>query len=410
MDRNNLSIIKNDTFIGLSKLYVLDLGFNKIHTIYPKSFQHCPHLIHLILKFNRLLTIRKDTFYGISNLQYLHLNNNKIQEIDAKSFQHLPELNALVLCDNEMSHVDPDTFYGLTKLKTLIMDNNFIQTFNLSISLKYLEVLYLHNNRLHYVTKNSFSHMQYLIQLSLDRNKLVTTENLVANKLDRLKYLWLQYNHFKIVSIKDFSTFPNLIRLDLSNNLITTLNMKDIYNSHIYLKQLYLSNNPITCNCQFLKNMENITLLKLKIHGGKCFKPAHLTNVSINSLVLNKRCKNNATGIICKLQNQTDYSCKCRRYFGGKYCEKYNNTCHLEQCNNHGQCDKNNTEHCLCNYGYTGKQCDKRISPCVDNLCQNNAICSEINAIAYNCTCTGSYIGHFLSGFNIVLQFYFLQQ
>ena len=393
--RNKLTTIGNTTFVGLTQLADLQLGDNEIHTISPNSFQHCPLLYTLNLEGNYLSRITNQTFYGMPKVHSLYLQRNRIHKIDKNAFQFLPNLANLNLDDNAMLQIDRDMFYGLVSLETLRLTNNIIEKFKLAIGLGKLWELSLSNNRLKSIDHDCFIHTPKLEVLKIDRNKLSTIDTLLANKLETLRSLSLNDNFIKELSIKAFMTFSKLEYLDLHNNNITTLNIQGISESHPHLKRIYLTKNPLSCNCHLVKDIDHINkVLPIRYIYGICNQPIQLTNIPLSSLVASKRCKNNATGIVCATFNETNYSCECRIYYEGKFCQHKSTTCNLEQCNNNGHClYKDNSVQCMCNSRYTGRRCDKRISLCRHNGCQNNAICHELSVTAYKCKCRRNFKG-----------------
>lgn len=55
---------------------MLDLGYNKIHTLHADTFEHIDELQTLILKNNPLKFIDSQTLSAIASLVYLEVNIN----------------------------------------------------------------------------------------------------------------------------------------------------------------------------------------------------------------------------------------------------------------------------------------------------------------------------------------------
>ncbi|XP_014669845.1 PREDICTED: peroxidasin homolog [Priapulus caudatus] len=136
---------------------ILDLRFNKITEIRPRTFRNLHNLNTLLLNNNNIRRLVDGAFEGLRNVKYIYLYKNEIQSIDRRAFQGLHNLEQLYLHFNEINHLDAETFSNLPKL----------------------ERLFLQNNKLRALPRGSFSNLPSLHRLRLDGNELVCDCNVV---------------------------------------------------------------------------------------------------------------------------------------------------------------------------------------------------------------------------------------
>ncbi|XP_025414853.1 peroxidasin homolog [Sipha flava] len=129
---------------------ILDLRFNKIKEIRPKSLAHLTKLNTLLLNNNHLSNLHNGAFENLSNLQYLFLHKNKIENMESRVFTNLSHLEQLYLHSNKIQKLDLEMFQGLTKL----------------------ERLFLHNNKIRKISPGTFDSLKSLTRLRLDGNLL----------------------------------------------------------------------------------------------------------------------------------------------------------------------------------------------------------------------------------------------
>ncbi|KAM6984789.1 leucine-rich repeat-containing G-protein coupled receptor 5-like [Aplochiton taeniatus] len=99
----------------LPNLQVLDLSFNRIHTL--PSFGGCDNLRKIDLHHNEIEDLQKNTFQGLASLRSLDLAWNRLRSLDAHSFSSLPALSKLDLSSNRLSSLPVAGLQSLTHLK-----------------------------------------------------------------------------------------------------------------------------------------------------------------------------------------------------------------------------------------------------------------------------------------------------
>jgi Leucine-rich repeat (LRR) protein len=154
---NDLTRLTQNAFDGAVNLASLDLSRNLISFIDPSAFNNLHSLINLNLSHNKLSNQSfsdDDNIMGIDwtieKLQVLDLSHNGIVYYDAlpyNSFTNMKRLEELYLQYNHMA-IDYGAFSSNPHLKTLDFsyNNNPYFEFNLFLSLRKLENIYLNGN------------------------------------------------------------------------------------------------------------------------------------------------------------------------------------------------------------------------------------------------------------------------
>ncbi len=241
---------------------VLDLHGNLLTDLIEESFSHYTHLQNLDLSMNEIQTIAPGAFTGLTNLTNLVLKRNKLEALASGAFTGAHSLEILDLSLNNITLIQPGTFNGLSNLKMLLLQGNHIQVINRGalFGLQSLNKLTLQNNQIHYLNPRIFDGMSHLRSLSLSNNQLT--------------------------SLPDF-TF-----------LLPTL------------KDLWLSGNPITCDCriEFLRSELSGSIGSLGLHISHpvlCATPPTLQGVDLRFMKIPLVCKKPT---ISPVRLTTDYT------------------------------------------------------------------------------------------------------
>jgi hypothetical protein len=124
LSQNKIRIIRDQTFVDLPKLTLIDLHNNEIHTIEEEAFVKLPHLNKLLLSFNLLTNIKSVIFDHAPNLAEMDFHYNKIDTIE---FRHMSNLEKLDLSKNRLKQICKYSFRDLPMLKELNLTNNQIE-------------------------------------------------------------------------------------------------------------------------------------------------------------------------------------------------------------------------------------------------------------------------------------------
>uniref|UniRef100_A0A1A9YUK8 Uncharacterized protein n=1 Tax=Glossina morsitans morsitans TaxID=37546 RepID=A0A1A9YUK8_GLOMM len=234
-----ITVIFESDFQRLTKLRILQLTDNQIHTIEKGTFQDLISLEQLDLSHNAIATIGRRLFKGAHSLRSLQLDYNQITCMDEHAFKGLVELEV----------------FGLTRLRALrLSDNPFSCDCHLSWLSRFLRnaprlapytrcqspsqlkgqnVANLHDQEfkcsgltehvpLVCGLENSCPHPCRCADGIVDcREKSLTT--VPATLPDDTTELRLEQNFITELPPKAFANFKRLRRIDLSNNNISKI-------------------------------------------------------------------------------------------------------------------------------------------------------------------------------------------
>ncbi|KAI0221760.1 hypothetical protein LSAT2_026989 [Lamellibrachia satsuma] len=182
LSNNKITNLGDQAFAGLEVLSTLVLQGNPLYHVTSAAFSgpYLPALSNLKMSHCSIYEISEHSFVGLTKLQVLNISYNHITNLT--SAVGGTQLGALVTLDashNWIVSIGDSNFAGLTKLDTLILSENKItkissQAFNgLSGSLTALD---LSHNQLSDISRDAFKHLSVLKKLSLQFNSLVTLD------------------------------------------------------------------------------------------------------------------------------------------------------------------------------------------------------------------------------------------
>ncbi|XP_072932806.1 toll-like receptor Tollo [Epargyreus clarus] len=293
LSRNDLTSqwINKGTFVGLLRMVILNLSYNRLSKIDRYIFQDLYSLQKLNLEHNEITSIEEHAFVELRNLHSLTLSNNKLLHIHTHLFNDLHVLHELFIDNNKIKHIDDTAFDNMTTIEDLSLNDNFLSSIPSSIrklrSLRSLDIgnnnithlnrenfrgltelfgLRLVDNKVTYLNDDTFEHLLQLQVLNLASNnikhvapgcfrkninlKLLRMDGNEITKFEGIfttlnSLVWLNMSANKIVSF-DFKSFPDSLEwLDLHMNQIETFFNNDLY-SNTNIKLLDLSHNNIS--------------------------------------------------------------------------------------------------------------------------------------------------------------------
>ncbi|XP_039617736.1 decorin [Polypterus senegalus] len=158
---NDISKIKKSSFEGMTHVIVMELGSNpfKSSGIDSGAFQDLKRLSYIRISDTNITAIPK----GLpSSLSELHLDGNKISKVDADSLKGLNNLAKLGLSYNQIASVENETLTNVPHLRELHLDNNLLTSVPPGLpEHKYIQVVYLHNNKIAAVGTEDFCPPSY---------------------------------------------------------------------------------------------------------------------------------------------------------------------------------------------------------------------------------------------------------
>ncbi|KAG1701183.1 Toll-like receptor 13 [Nymphon striatum] len=157
LGKNNLRMVYNYTFRGLTALEKLDLSYCNVMHIADSSFQGLKQLKTLHLSGNSLI-LKDRMFYGLENLEILTLKSAIRKIIDGSSpFKHTHRLKNLDISFNGLTNYALELLRPLRNLTLLVLGNNKIKRWDVRLDIfknnKYLTNLGLANNDIDVVTQ-----------------------------------------------------------------------------------------------------------------------------------------------------------------------------------------------------------------------------------------------------------------
>nr|XP_020633071.1 decorin [Pogona vitticeps] len=153
---NEITKLRKVVFSGLNNMIVVELGTNPLKSsgIENGAFQGMKKLSYIRISDTNITSIPK----GLpTSLTELHLDGNKINKLDADSLNGLVHLAKLGLSHNNIASVDNGSLANTPLLRELHLNNNELSKVPSGLGEhKYIQVVYLHNNKIAAVGPNDF--------------------------------------------------------------------------------------------------------------------------------------------------------------------------------------------------------------------------------------------------------------
>ncbi|XP_065344323.1 protein slit [Cloeon dipterum] len=153
----------------------IDLQGNNLTVIFESDFDGLTNLRILSLVNNQIHTIEKDAFHDLAALERIRLSHNRLRHLPDMLFSSSPDLLRLDLSHNQLVSVGRKLLRGLTSLKNLQLEFNQLTCVDEAAikALNSLEVLTLNNNNLTSLPKDVFEPLFRLRSLKLSDNNLI---------------------------------------------------------------------------------------------------------------------------------------------------------------------------------------------------------------------------------------------
>ncbi|XP_064608628.1 leucine-rich repeat neuronal protein 1-like [Liolophura sinensis] len=229
------------------ELYKLDLAYNSIREIPSHMLTALPKLHTLSLTSNQITTIHTGAFTNLTYLEQLDLSSNLLQQVDHTIGIDLLHVKLLNLSHNNLNHLGNLTFQNFQKLRVLDLSFNHLAFLDPDAfsGLLMLEELYLQWNKV----ANSFDIMSdwsqslpSILQIDISHNMIVTLDNhTVQSNFEMLQYLDISYNDLAALPANMFSNYSQLKVLNLGKNPLQNLT-DDVFEDISQLEKLYLDN------------------------------------------------------------------------------------------------------------------------------------------------------------------------
>lgn len=227
MSRNELtsSWVNKDTFSGLIRLVVLNIGYNQLTKIDSHLFQDLYSLQILNLEHNHIESIADHSFSALSNLHALKLSYNRLMRIEIFHFSGLYVINQLFLDHNRIKSIDRQTFENCSNLHDLGLFGNELSEIPESIKqLHFLKSLDLGGNRIQSVANSSFEGLDQLTTMIISDNEISSIANNTFSTLPSLRVLNLASNNIRSVDKAAFGSGSILHAIRLDANKLENIN------------------------------------------------------------------------------------------------------------------------------------------------------------------------------------------
>lgn len=253
LGNNLLQALAPGTLAPLRKLRILYANGNEIGRLSRGSFEGLESLVKLRLDGNALGALPDAVFAPLGNLLYLHLESNRIRFLGKNAFAQLGKLRFLNLSANELqpSLRHAATFAPLRSLSTLILSANGLQHLGPRVfqHLPRLGLLSLRGNQLASLAPEAFWGLEALRELRLDGNRLSQLPAALLEPLRSLEALDLGGNELSALHPAAFARLGRLRELSLRDNALSAL-AGDIFAASPALYRLDLDGNGWTCDCR----------------------------------------------------------------------------------------------------------------------------------------------------------------
>lgn len=258
-----------DALYDVPLLKTLDLGENHINNIENASFSEMYHMFGLRLTENHIDEIKKGVFDKMSALQILNLSGNKLRNVENGTFDNNTNLQAIRLDGNFLSEIK-GLFTKLPNLVWLNISDNQLEDFDYALIPTGLQWLDIHANKITELG-NYFEIESQLALSTFDASSNRLTEITGSAIPNSVELLYLNDNLISKVQSYTFFKKPNLTRVDLFGNKITTLDPNALRISAVpenkQLPEFYIGGNPYQCDCNLdwlqKNNVESRTQPKL---------------------------------------------------------------------------------------------------------------------------------------------------
>ncbi|XP_010631648.1 decorin [Fukomys damarensis] len=198
---NEITKVRKSVFNGLNQMIVIELGTNPLKSsgIENGAFQGMRRLSYIRIADTNITSIPQGLPFSLTEL---HLDGNKISKVDASTLKGLTNLAKLGLSFNSIAIVENGSLANIPHLRELYLDNNKLVKIPGGLAeLKYVQVVYLHNNNISEIGPNDFCPSGY--------NTKKVSYSRVSLFSNPVQYWEIQPTTFRCVYVRSAVQFGN---------------------------------------------------------------------------------------------------------------------------------------------------------------------------------------------------------
>ncbi|XP_052895899.1 toll-like receptor Tollo [Anopheles moucheti] len=166
-----------------------------------------------------------NTFEVFPNLSILTVRKQG-RSLQTNIFEWAKTLDQVYMDDNLLTAVPKESLSALTSLRILSISNNRLEALGDGdefLGLDHMEQLYLDRNSINVVHPHTFASLRKLKQLALTANRLTSLDGLMLPPENQLERLSVGHNYVKSFNESIFVRMSALRELSLDGNLLETL-------------------------------------------------------------------------------------------------------------------------------------------------------------------------------------------
>lgn len=250
---NNLIRQIPKAIASLSLLQELDLSHNEIGSLHQSNLKGLNNLRSLSLSHNVLGNISLDAIPALASLQYLDLSHNHIGGVDRGAFEPLTQLVLLNITHNYLPDINGLVLH-LPNLNFLNVSNNRIVWFDYALIPRNLIELDFSFNAIKVVENHYEVHDKLQLRKMIARNNNISeiSSLSIPNGIEILDF---SENRIDYVSSNTFLLKDRVNEINLEGNLLTLLEESSLRlpprapDASSIPPLLLLSGNPLKCDC-----------------------------------------------------------------------------------------------------------------------------------------------------------------
>lgn len=205
-------------------LISLDLSRCQIGSLRSSVFINMPELTSVNLSYNPRLSLISDedgdgAYVASESIRYIDLSQCNLNDVELDG---MPNITTAILRNNMIRQVQRTTFEKNTEIQNIDLSYNsitFVSTVAFS-HLRRLKIVDLSFNMIREIEPYTFVDNQQLMTVNLSRNYIARLKRFVSQSIAYLNMSWCEITSIDRNALEGL---PDLVELDLSNNLFAQL-------------------------------------------------------------------------------------------------------------------------------------------------------------------------------------------